>query len=50
LHDPESSVNEKAAALRMGRLRKIQIIDGRQVEVLQGEIKHKIKHIYTVLS
>jgi len=37
LHDPESTVQEKAMALKFGRQKKIQIIDGHQVEVLTGE-------------
>ena len=36
LHDPESSAKEKAMALKIGRQKKIQIIDGQQVEVLGG--------------
>jgi len=34
LHDPDSSVQEKAMALKFGRQRKIQVIDGQQVEVM----------------
>jgi hypothetical protein len=30
LHDPDSSVQEKALALKYGRQKKIQIIDGHQ--------------------
>lgn len=37
LHDPESSAQEKAFALRIGRQKKIQVIDGQRVEVLTGE-------------
>lgn len=37
VHDPESSVHEKAIALKIGRQKKIQIIDGQQVEVMPGE-------------
>lgn len=37
VHDPESTVHEKAIALKMGRQKKIQIIDGQQVEVMPGE-------------
>jgi len=37
LHDPDSSVLEKAAALKYGRQKKIQVIDGQQVEVLTGD-------------
>ena len=31
LHDPESTAQEKAMALKIGRQKKIQIIDGQQV-------------------
>ena len=37
LHDPESTAKEKAIALKVGRQKKIQIIDGQQVEVLGEE-------------
>ncbi|KAK6627614.1 hypothetical protein RUM44_010092 [Polyplax serrata] len=37
VHDPESSTNEKALALKLGRQKKIQFIDGQQVEVLTGD-------------
>lgn len=37
LHDPESTEQEKALALKIGRQKKIQIIDGQQVEVLTGD-------------
>ena len=37
LHDPESTAKEKAIALKAGRQKKIQIIDGQQVEVLGEE-------------
>ncbi|KAJ4438811.1 hypothetical protein ANN_14763, partial [Periplaneta americana] len=37
VHDPESSAQEKALALKLGRQKKIQIIDGQQVEVMAGE-------------
>jgi len=37
LHDPESTEQEKAMALKIGRQKKIQIIDGQQVEVLTGD-------------
>ncbi|KAL1130853.1 hypothetical protein AAG570_012094, partial [Ranatra chinensis] len=36
-HDPESSAQEKALALKLGRQKKVQIIDGQQVEVIPGE-------------
>ncbi|XP_008211025.1 transcriptional repressor CTCF isoform X2 [Nasonia vitripennis] len=36
VHDPESSLQEKQQALKMGRQKKIQIIDGQRVEVLTG--------------
>ena len=31
MHDPDSSAAEKAIALKIGRQKKIQIIDGQQV-------------------
>lgn len=37
VHDPESSTHEKALALKLGRQKKIQFIDGQQVEVLTGD-------------
>lgn len=37
VHDPESSALEKAAALKVGRTKKIQIIDGQQVEIITGD-------------
>jgi len=37
IHDPESSAHEKAMALKVGRQKKIQIIDGQQVEVIEGD-------------
>ena len=37
MHDPESSTHEKALALKLGRQKKIQYIDGQQVEVLTGD-------------
>lgn len=37
VHDPESAAHEKAIALKLGRQKKIQIIDGQQVEVMPGE-------------
>ncbi|XP_059477046.1 transcriptional repressor CTCFL-like [Neocloeon triangulifer] len=37
VHDPESSAQEKALALKLGRQKKIQIIDGQQVEVMPTE-------------
>lgn len=37
VHDPESATHEKALALKLGRKKKIQFIDGQQVEVLTGE-------------
>ncbi|XP_076686162.1 uncharacterized protein LOC143378358 isoform X4 [Andrena cerasifolii] len=36
VHDPESSLQEKQQALKMGRQKKIQIIDGQRVEVMTG--------------
>lgn len=37
LHDPDSTDHEKAQALKIGRQKKIQIINGEQVEVIDGE-------------
>ena len=37
LHDPESTEQDKAIALKIGRQKKIQVIDGQRVEVLTGE-------------
>ncbi|GLG92522.1 hypothetical protein R5R35_000719 [Gryllus longicercus] len=37
VHDPDSSAQEKALALKLGRQKKIQIIDGQQVEVMAGQ-------------
>lgn len=53
VHDPESSLQEKQQALKMGRQKKIQIIDGQRVEVMTGKIsslqkkkKTNLFHIY----
>ena len=37
LHDPESTAQEKAMALKIGRQKKIQVIDGQRVEVMTEE-------------
>lgn len=34
VHDPESSIMEKQLALKLGRQKKVQMIDGQQVEVM----------------
>ncbi|XP_022901412.2 transcriptional repressor CTCFL [Onthophagus taurus] len=34
VHDPDSSIQEKQLALKLGRQKKIQMIDGQQVEVM----------------
>ncbi|XP_018331961.1 transcriptional repressor CTCF [Agrilus planipennis] len=34
IHDPDSAVQEKQLALKLGRQKKIQMIDGQQVEVM----------------
>ena len=34
LHDPDSTIQEKAIALKIGRQKKIQIIDGQQVVMM----------------
>lgn len=36
VHDPESSIMEKQLALKLGRQKKVQMIDGQQVEVMPG--------------
>lgn len=33
VHDPDSSIQEKQLALKLGRQKKVQMIDGQQVEV-----------------
>lgn len=44
VHDPESSLQEKQQALKIGRQKKIQIIDGQRVEVMTGNnITHVIQ-------
>ena len=43
VHDPESSIQEKQHALKMGRQKKIQIIDGQRVEVMTGDLATKLK-------
>lgn len=40
IHDPESAIHERALALKMGRQKRIQIIDGQQVEVMEDEDGH----------
>ena len=40
LHDPDSSAAEKAIALKIGRQKKIQIIDGQQVKPLKNYIRY----------
>lgn len=37
VHDPESSTHEKALALKIGRQKKVQFIDGQQVELMTDE-------------
>lgn len=34
IHDPDLSIQEKQLALKLGRQKKIQMIDGQQVEVI----------------
>lgn len=36
VHDPESSILEKQLALKLGRQKKVQMVDGQQVEVMPG--------------
>ncbi|XP_015585925.1 transcriptional repressor CTCFL isoform X3 [Cephus cinctus] len=43
VHDPESSLQEKQHALKIGRQKKIQIIDGQRVEVMTGDLASKLK-------
>ncbi|KAL2731438.1 transcriptional repressor CTCFL-like isoform X1 [Vespula squamosa] len=43
VHDPESSLQEKQQALKIGRQKKIQIIDGQRVEVMTGDLASKLK-------
>lgn len=45
VHDPESSLQEKQQALKIGRQKKIQIIDGQRVEVMTGTTCHVIETI-----
>merc|ERR1712226_226792 len=44
LHDPDSTAKEKAIALKIGRQKKIQIIDGQQVEVLDEEDDEEMEY------
>lgn len=37
VHDPESSTHEKALALKIGRQKKVQFIDGQQVELMTDD-------------
>jgi len=37
IHDPESAVHERSLALKIGRQKRLQIIDGQQVEVMEDE-------------
>ena len=50
VHDPESSLQEKQQALKMGRQKKIQIIDGQRVEVLTGMKRSKSKRQFISLT
>lgn len=45
VHDPESSLQEKQQALKIGRQKKIQIIDGQRVEVMTGKMLKIISKI-----
>lgn len=52
VHDPESSLQEKQQALKIGRQKKIQIIDGQRVEVMTGKISYKylnLMHLHHLL-
>lgn len=44
VHDPESSLQEKQLALKIGRQKKIQIIDGQRVEVMTGKFRARRMH------
>jgi len=37
VHDPDSSTQEKQMALKIGRQKKVQFIDGQQVELMSDE-------------
>ncbi len=37
IHDPESTAQERQLALKIGRQKRIQIIDGQQVEVIDDD-------------
>lgn len=37
IHDPESAVHERAMALKIGRQKRIQLVNGQQVEVMDDE-------------
>ncbi|CAG7837591.1 unnamed protein product [Allacma fusca] len=37
IHDPESSAHERALALKLGRQKRIQIIDGQEVQVIDDD-------------
>ena len=47
VHDPESSVQEKQQALKIGRQKKIQIIDGQRVEVMTGKLNLYLRGCWT---
>jgi len=53
VHDPESSLQEKQQALKIGRQKKIQIIDGQRVEVMTGKISYykylNLMHLHHLL-
>lgn len=55
VHDPESSLQEKQQALKIGRQKKIQIIDGQRVEVMTGKISYNyskylnLMHLHNLL-
>ena len=38
IHDPDASAQEKAQALKLSRQKRIQFIDGQQVEMYTGEL------------
>nr|XP_053631626.1 uncharacterized protein LOC128688001 isoform X1 [Cherax quadricarinatus] len=38
IHDPDASAQEKAQALKIGRQKRLQIINGQQVEMYTGDV------------
>jgi hypothetical protein len=44
IHDPESTAHERAMALKVGRQKRIQIINGQQVEVMDDDDEDDDEH------